>query len=153
MVGRQHDPHRVVEQMNAVEILAQDVRRAPVLVVEHDRQVEVAPLERRDGHVGLALGEAQLDLGMLSLKPRDRLGDEGRARAREARQADAAAAEAGDRGELALGVRELGEDRVGAGDERTARVGEADAPGAALRRVAPVSRSSAAICWLIADCV
>ena len=85
----------------------------PCRVLEDDREVEVPALQARRRVVRLALGEGQLDLRVALPVERHRLGHERRAGARKARQAHAAALQAGDRGELALGVAEAGEDDLG----------------------------------------
>ena len=43
------EPHRIVHQVDAVEVRAEQVRRPGMLVVEHHRKVEVAALQRGHG--------------------------------------------------------------------------------------------------------
>jgi hypothetical protein len=59
-----------------------------------------------------------------AVEDRDRLGQDRRARAREARQAKLAALEAGDRGELALGLFEPRDCRFGVRGQYAPGVGE-----------------------------
>ena len=90
------------------------------------------PRSRLSAGPGLGGLERELDRRVALAEARDRLGHDRRPGAREGGQAQAPAAQAGDRLELGLGVGQAGEDRVGVLDERAARVGQAHAARVAL---------------------
>ena len=125
----QRDVHRVVEQVQALDAV---LGQRPVGDGDVERDVDLAaaqPAQRRPRLGGL---ERQLDRRVALAEARDRLGHDRRAGAGEGGQAQAPAAQAGDRLELGLGVGEAGEDRVGVLDQRATGVGQAHAARVAL---------------------
>ena len=102
------------------------------VVVVDERQVDLPGAQQRAGLVGLGLDHAQLHLGVAAVEHGHGLRHERGAGALEAGEAQPAAAQPGDGGQLLLGRVQAAEDRVGVLHERAAGVGEAHAARAAL---------------------
>ena len=129
MVARQRDVHRVVEQRHAVDAVVGVGAEARADV---ERDVEVAAAQEVHAVLGLDGRERQLDARVALAEAGDRGRHDRAPGARERAQAQAPAAQAGDRLELGLGVGQAREDHVGVGDERPAGLGEVDPARAAL---------------------
>ena len=103
-------------------------------MVVDERQVDLPGAQQRAGLVGLGLDHAQLHLGVAAVEHGDGLRHQRGAGTLEAREAQPAAAQPGDRGQLLLGSVQAAEDRVGVLHERTARIREAHAARAAVHQ-------------------
>ncbi len=125
MPARQRREQRVVEQVDARErgVLDRVGRR-----LERERDVGLPRAKHLQRVEGLGGGDGQLDARMALAESGDHGRQERAAGARERDDAQVAAAEAGDRLEVALGGLEAGEDGIGVTDERGAGVGEPHAP-------------------------
>ncbi len=123
----------VVEQVGELQVRAQ--RAGQRLEVVDQRQVDVAAAQALDGLGGLGLDHAQLDLGVALVELATARGSERGAGALEAGQAQPAAAQAGQLGQLVLGALEPGQDGVGVGQQRAAGLGEAHAARRAVQQL------------------
>ena len=93
----------------------------------------ISPLRSSgDGVLWLGDDQRQLDAGVLGAEGGDRQRHQRRRGGLERRQPQPAAADAGDRLQLGLGLAEPREDRVGVAHERLARLGQPDAARVAL---------------------
>ena len=134
MRARQRQVHRVLEQLRARHLLAQQ-RLAGEL--EQQRKIELAGAQPRDDRLRLALGERQLDVGVGGAERGDRKRHQRRAGRREGGHAQAPAAQAGDRRQRRLGRVQPREDALGVPNERLAGGGQADAARVALQQRQP----------------
>jgi hypothetical protein len=129
VAARQRHVIRVVEQVLCREL---GVQERAGLEVHDDRDVDLAGAQEIACLGELGGAGAELYAGVAAVELGERLRDERGARALEGGDAYPSALEAGDGGELLLGVVEPREDRVGVGDERLARRCEPDAARAPL---------------------
>ena len=128
VVARHREEHRVARQ-----VLAGDaVDLAADAGIEPEREVDLAAAQQRRGVLGLGHDQRQLDAGVLGAEGGDRQRHQRRGGGLERGQPQAAAAQAGDRLQLGLGLGEPGEDRVGVAHERLAGLGQPDAARVAL---------------------
>ncbi len=118
--------------MGELEVLAERVRHR--LEVVDEGEVDVSAAQALLGVLGLALDHAQIHVGMAVVELGHGARHERGAGALEAGEAEAAAAQAREGGEVVLGALDAREDRVGVRDERPPGVGEPHAAWAALEK-------------------
>ena len=122
--------------------------------IEPEREVDLAAAQQRGRVLGLGHDQRQLDAGVLGAEGGDRERHQRRGGGLEGGQAQAAAAQAGDRLQLGLGLAES-RARIASAWRTSASPASVSRIPRALRwtSVQPASRSSAAICCEMADCV
>ena len=130
MVGGEDHVVGVLHQRRELEVRGERARHRVVVVDE--REVDLSGAQQRAGLVGLGLDHAQLHLRVATVEDGHGLRHERGAGTLEAGEAQPAAAQPGDRGQLLLGGVQAAEDRLGVLHERAAGVREADAARAAL---------------------
>ena len=108
--------------MGQLQVLAERVRHR--LEVVDEREIDVAGAEALLGVLGLGLDHAQFHVRMAVVELGHGARHERGARALEAGEPQAAAAQARQRREIVLRALDAGEDRVGVRDQRPAGVGE-----------------------------
>jgi hypothetical protein len=106
-------------------------------VVGDDRDVDLARRQAPDKRRGQALGELELDVGVLVGERPDRQRDQGRIGRPERTEPQAAARQAGERLELRLGRRQPVEDRVGVLEQQLPGERQPDAARAAVDQLRP----------------
>ncbi len=104
---------------------------------EAEDEVDVAALEHRLGVLGLAERHRQLDGRVALAEVADRERHQRRAGGLEGGHPQAAAAQAGDRLQLGLGLGQARDDDLGVADQRLAGLGQAHAARAALDQDGP----------------
>ena len=137
MVGAHRDVHRVVEEMDELDVAGSARRRRELAGaigptpegVVGDREVKVAGAELWNRLDGIGHRDAELDRRVTVAVGGDRERDDRRGGRRERGQTERPALQALERLELELGVDQAGEDRLGAVDQELPRVGEHDPLG------------------------
>ena len=122
----------VVDQVEGLQRLAQ--RLAQRREVVDQREVDLAGAQLLLGLGRLGLDHAQLHVGVALVEGRHGARHQRGAGALEAGEAQPAAAQPGQRGQLLLGVLDPAQDRLGVRHQRSARVGEAHAARSALEQ-------------------
>ena len=126
-----------------------------VVVREHEREVELAPLEQGEQVVVVpGLDEPHLHAGPPLHVPAHRVGEEAHPGALERSDPQRARLALGERPQVGLGRAQRGRRPARVAEQPQPRLGGRHGlpPPGRSSNGRPAARSSAAICWLIADC-
>ena len=125
----------IVEQVGQRQVLVEHPGDA--LGVVDQRQVHLAGAHGLAGLAGLGHDHPELHVRVAAVELRHGPGEQRGAGALERGEPQPPAAQARDRGQLVLGVLDAGEDRVGVGDQRGARLGQPHTACVALQQGGP----------------
>ena len=129
MARREGYVHRVLQQLDPAQARPELLAHAAEL--EQQREVELPGAQARNDLLRLALGQAQLDVGVRRAEAGDRQRHQRRPGGRERGHPQPPAPDAGDRGEVGLGRLEPGQDPL--------RMADQGAAGGSRPHAAPVA--------------